>query len=197
VSGTAGLLWSAAPSSEPTDISSAIMAGVDARPAFAGKTVSGGRLNVLRSLRLVADIGNVESADPPSAGGSGSGSPSGSPSSGTAGGSTADAVPPRLSVRVRRTVRTSRLVRRGLAVRVRCSESCTVRLILRRRGRGLSAARRLTLSAGVSRRVVVRVNRAGRTRLRRHRSLALTLVGRGVDSAGNSRTLKVGLRASR
>ena len=76
-------------------------------------------------------------------------------------------------------------------------QSCTVRLILRRRGRGLSAARRLALPAGVSKRVVVRLNRAGRTRVRRHRSLALTLVGRAVDQAGNRRTLKVGLRASR
>ena len=33
LSGTAGLLWSAAPSSVPTDIGSAIMAGVDASPA--------------------------------------------------------------------------------------------------------------------------------------------------------------------
>ncbi len=57
VSGAAALLWSASPSSLPTDISSAITGGTDARPAFAGKTVSGGRLNVLRSLRLVADVG--------------------------------------------------------------------------------------------------------------------------------------------
>jgi subtilisin family serine protease len=57
VSGAAALLWSASPSSQPTDISSAIMGGTDARPAFTGKMVSGGRLNVLRSLRLVADVG--------------------------------------------------------------------------------------------------------------------------------------------
>ncbi|HKP20220.1 MAG TPA: S8 family peptidase, partial [Thermoleophilaceae bacterium] len=71
VSGAAGLLWSAAPSSVPTDISSAIMAGVDASPAFAGKTVSGGRLNVLRSLRLVADVGVGEPAPAPAPGGGG------------------------------------------------------------------------------------------------------------------------------
>ena len=65
VSGAAALLWSAAPGSLPTDISSAIMAGVDAAPAFAGRTVSGGRLNVLRSLRMVADVGVGEPAPAP------------------------------------------------------------------------------------------------------------------------------------
>ena len=185
VSGAAALLWSAAPSLQATDVAAAITGGVDQKPAFAGKTVSGGRLNVLRSLRLVADVGDAEPAGP-AAGSSGSG-----------GGSTADAVPPRLSLRARRTTRSGRLVRRGLPVRVQCSEMCTVRLILRRRGRVLSVVRRVALPAGVWKRVVLRLNGAGRTRLRRHRALALTLVGRGVDTAGNSRTLKVALRASR
>jgi subtilisin family serine protease len=79
VSGAAGLLWSAAPSSQPLDISSAIMAGTDARAAFAGKTVSGGRLNVLRSLRMVANVSVGEPVPAPSpSGGSGSGGGGGS-----------------------------------------------------------------------------------------------------------------------
>jgi hypothetical protein len=57
VSGAAAPLWTAAPGAQPTDISSALLGGVDALPAFAGRTVSGGRLNVLRSLRMVADVG--------------------------------------------------------------------------------------------------------------------------------------------
>jgi subtilisin family serine protease len=57
VSGAAALLWGASPGSQPADISSALLGGVDALPAFTGRTVSGGRLNVLRSLRLVADVG--------------------------------------------------------------------------------------------------------------------------------------------
>ena len=109
VSGAAALLWSAAPGSLPTDISSAIMAGVDAAPAFAGKTVSGGRLNVLRSLRMVADVGVGEPAPAPAPGGggqpAGSGSSGGSANGGGTGGAGGvnDAVAPRLSVRVRRT----------------------------------------------------------------------------------------------
>ena len=118
VSGAAALLWSASPSSLPTDISSAITGGMDARPAFAGQTVSGGRLNVLRSLRLVADVGIGEPAPAPAPGGS---TPSGSGSSSGATGATGvnDAVPPRLSVRVRRRPATRRLLARGLAVRTR------------------------------------------------------------------------------
>jgi hypothetical protein len=82
-------------------------------------------------------------------------------------------------------------------VRVRCSEGCTVGLTLRRRGRGLSASKRVTLRAGVARRVVLRLNRAGLTRLRRHRALTFTLVVRAADAAGNSRKQKVALGARR
>jgi subtilisin family serine protease len=57
VSGAAALLWAAAPGAQPTDISSSLLGGVDALPAFTGRTVSGGRLDVLRSLRVVADVG--------------------------------------------------------------------------------------------------------------------------------------------
>jgi len=202
VSGAAGLLWSAAPASQPTDISSAIVAGADASPAFAGRTVSGGRLNVLRSLRLVANVGVGEPAPAPAPGagsGSGSGSGGGSTggSSGTGGAGVNDAVPPRLTVRSRRTPAAARLLSRGLPVRVRCSERCTVRVFLRRRGRVLSRLVRVSLVPAVSKRVVLRLNRAGRARLRRSPALALTLVARATDVAGNRRTLEIGMRTRR
>jgi subtilisin family serine protease len=201
VSGTAGLLWSAAPSSVPTDISSAIMAGVDASPAFAGKTASGGRLNVLRSLRLVADVSVGEPAPAPApgggSGGSGSGSGAGSGSSGTGSAGVNDAVPPRLSVRARRARSVARLVRSGLAVRVRCSERCTVRVVLRRRGWALTAPVRVRLEPGVSKRVRLRLTREGARVLRRHPTSTLVLIARATDAAGNRRTLSMGLRARR
>jgi subtilisin family serine protease len=197
VSGTAGLLWSAAPSSLPADISSAIVAGVDASPAFAGKTVSGGRLNVLRSLRLVADVSVGEPAPAPAPGGGSGGTGSGSGSSGTGGAGVNDAVPPRLSLRARRTRSVIRLLRRGLAARVRCSERCTVRLVLRRRGRALTVPVRVHLEPGVSKRVRLRLSRAGARVLRRHRATTLTLVARATDTAGNRRTLSMGMRTRR
>jgi subtilisin family serine protease len=201
VSGAAGLLWSAAPSSQPNDISSAIMAGVDASPAFAGKTVTGGRLNVLRSLRLVADVGVGEPAPAPAPGGGGSGGTgsggSTGGSSGTGGAGVNDAVPPRLTVRVRRAQSVARLLRRGLGSRLRCSERCTVRLVLRGRGRALTVPVRVRLTPGVYRGVRLRLTRSGAGLVRRRATGTLTLVARATDAAGNRRTLSIGMRARR
>jgi hypothetical protein len=99
---------------------------------------------------------------------------------------------------VRRHPGTPRLLARGLAVRLRCSERCTVRLVVRRRGRALTVPVRVTLaSRSVSRRVVLRLNHAGRVRLHRHRAMPLTLIARAADTARNTRTLSVALRATR
>jgi subtilisin family serine protease len=199
VSGAAALLWSAAPSSQPTDISAALIAGTDAKPAFAGRTVSGGRLNVLRSLRLVADVGIGTPAPAPQPGGSGE------PGTGTSGGQgspgspagVGDAVAPRLSVRSRRRFAAARVLARGLPVSVRCSERCTARLTLRLRRRAVSVPVRASLRAGVSRRVVLRLSPVGRRLVRRRASLPLTLAARAVDPAGNRRTARIAVRVSR
>jgi subtilisin family serine protease len=198
VSGAAALLWAAAP--QPTDVSSALLGGVDARPAFTGRTVSGGRLNVQRSLRLVADVGIGAPAPVPApddgsgTGGSGSGGGDASqPSSGHVG----DSVPPKLSMRTGRRYARALLVRRRLRARVSCSEACTLRVVLRHQGRDLAVPVTASLAPGVPWRVVLRLNRAGRALLRHHRSLTLRLSGRAVDPAGNSRTLHVALPVSR
>ena len=149
VSGAAALLWAAAPGSAPTDINSALLGGVDALPAFTGRTVSGGRLNVLRSLRLVADVG-VGTPTPAPEPGSGSdagpsGSPGGTVSSPTSGG-VGDAVPPRLSIRTGRHFRAALFLRHRLRARVSCSEACRVRLTLRLHGRALAAPVKASLT---------------------------------------------------
>jgi subtilisin family serine protease len=148
VAGAAALLWAASPGSKPTDISSALLGGVDDLPAFTGRTVSGGRLNVLRSLRLVADVGVGAPTPAPEPGGDsgagGSGSSDGEasrPSSGQAG----DAVPPRLSIRAGRPFRRAFRLGRSLPVRMLCSEACSVRLVLRLDGRALTAPVRASL----------------------------------------------------
>ena len=194
-SGAAALLWAAAPDSRPTDVKASIMSGTDARPAFTGRTVTGGRLNVLRSLRMVADVGIGAPAPAPSPGGSGGGSGQGG-GSGSSGG-VGDAVPPRLSVRPVRGQRLARIVRRGLRVRVRCSERCTVRLVLRRSGRRLSRPLATTLGARGSRIVRLRLTRAGRRVLRARRMAGLRLVARATDRARNTRRLTVRMRVSR
>ena len=108
-----------------------------------------------------------------------------------------DAVPPRLSVHLRRTQFIARLLRRGLGVQVRCSERCTVRLVLKRRGRGVTVPVRVRLEPAVSKQVRLRLSRAGARLLRRHSAGMLRLVTRATDAAGNRRTLSIGMRTRR
>ena len=78
------------------------------RPAFTGRTVSGGRLNVMRSLRQVADVSVGEPRRRPRPdGGSGSQPPGRGERRGRATGGVGDAVPPRLSIRRGRRLRTT------------------------------------------------------------------------------------------
>jgi len=200
VSGAAALLWSAAPDALPNDISSALIAGVDVRPAFTGRTVSGGRLNVMRSLRQVADVGVGTPAPVPAPEDDSGSTPSGTPggtATGPSSGHVGDAVPPKLSVRTGRRLRAQLFRRHRLPVRLTCSEPCTVRLVLRFRGRALSARVERALPADVSRRIAVRLNRAGRRLLRRPGRRTLTLRARAIDRSGNSRSLKLFVRVSR
>jgi thermitase len=200
VSGAAALLWAAAPGAQPTDINSALLGGVDALPAFTGRTVSGGRLNVLRSLRLVADVGVGTPAPAPEPGGGsdagGSGSPDGEASQPSSG-QVRDSVPPQLSLRTGRRYQRTLFRRHRLRARSSCSEACTVRVVLRFRGRDLAAPVSASLTPGVSWRLVLRLNRVGRALLKHHSSAVLTLSGRATDPAGNRRTLNVSLPFSR
>ncbi len=200
VAGAAALLWAAAPNALPIDISSALLAGVDARPAFTGRTVSGGRLNVLRSLRHVADVGVGTPAPVPSPDDDSGSSPSGTSggsASGPSSGHVGDAVPPRLSLRTGRRLHAQLYRRHRLPLRLTCSEACTVHLVLRFHGRALSATVKRTLVADVTRRVALRLNRAGRAMLPGDGKRTLTLAARAVDHTGNSRTVKLLLRVSR
>jgi thermitase len=174
VSGAAALLWAAAPSAPASAIASALIAGADKLPAFSGRTVSGGRLNVLTSLRML----------PP---------PPAPPPPPPAANLTAvrDRVPPRLSLRVARRQRLGRLLRRGVAVRVSCSEACSARLRLRVRGRVVARAGPRSLLAGAARRVVIRIRGAKRARLRAAAPRRATLVVRATDPSGNARTVRV------
>jgi subtilisin family serine protease len=203
VSGAAALLWAAAPGSLPTDISSSLLSGTDAKPAFTGRTGTGGRLNVLRSLRMVADVGVGAPAPAPEPGGSGGEPGQGGSGPGSGPGTSrgpsfgvGDAVAPRLSLKPARRQQLSAIVRRGFLVRVRCSEACTVRMALRRRGRTLSLPVRTQLAAGRSKRVRVRVNGAGLRALRNRRIAGLRLVARATDRARNTRRLIVPVRFS-
>jgi thermitase len=196
VSGAAALLWAASPGASVSQIKSALLAGVDPGVAFAGRTVTGGRLNVLSSLRMVADVTLALAAPGPSPGPAPSPAgaptptaPAKAPPSGRRKNIVGDLAPPGLSVRVPRRQRIGRVLRRGIAVRVRCSEACSARLRLRA-GRGISGSVRVpAIGAGSGRRMVVRIGRAGRARLSAAGPRRAKLSVGAVDRAGNSRTV--------
>jgi hypothetical protein len=106
-------------------------------------------------------------------------------------------VPPRLTVRTGRRLHAQLFGRHRLPLGVTCSEACTVRLVLRFHGRALSAPVARALQPRARRRVVLRLNRAGRALLRRAGRRTLTLKARAVDRSGNVRLLNVLLRVSR
>ena len=180
VSGAAALLWGAAPSASASAIRSALLAGTDTRPGLSGRTVTGGRLNVLTSLRTLLGPGPASPAPaqvaPP---------PPPTPPA------VRDRVPPRLWVRVARRKRLGALLRRGLAVRLRCSEACSARLRLRVRGRVVAGTGPRSMLAGAGRRVILRIPVPGRARLRAAAPTRVTLVVKAADRSGNARTVTV------
>jgi subtilisin family serine protease len=199
VSGAAALLWAASPGASVSQIKSALMDGVDPVAAFAGRTVTGGRLNVLSSLRMVADVTLAPTAPAPAP--NPAPAPPAAPETdqeeletdhprGQPKRLVGDAAAPGLSVRVARRQRIGRL-RRGLAVRVWCSEACSAGIRLSA-GRGIrGAVRPRALEAGVTKRFVVRIGSAGRARLSTARARHAKLVVRAADRWGNRRTLTV------
>jgi subtilisin family serine protease len=195
-SGAAALLWAASPGASVSQIKSALLEGVDPVAAFAGRTVTGGRLNVLGSLRMVADVTLAPAAPapapspppPPAAPAPEQDEPETERRRGRPKRLVGDAAAPRLSVRVARRQRIGRLLRRGLTVRVRCSEACSAGVRLSA-GRGVRGrVRTLDLKAGVTKRFVVRFGRAGSTRLSAARARRAKLVVRATDRWGNRRT---------
>jgi subtilisin family serine protease len=64
VSGAAALLWAKSGAETVASVKAALLEGVDAKSAFAGKTLSGGRLNLSRSLALVAGYPRPRGATP-------------------------------------------------------------------------------------------------------------------------------------
>ncbi|MGD9790626.1 MAG: sensory rhodopsin transducer [Phycisphaerales bacterium] len=65
VAGAAALLKAVAPTASPTQLKQAILNGVDALPALQGRTISGGRLNVARSIEIISIAGPVLTAANP------------------------------------------------------------------------------------------------------------------------------------
>ena len=63
VAGAAALAWSAQPDASPLSVARALVDGAEDGPSYAGKTVSGGRLNACRTVVLVASLSGERCAD--------------------------------------------------------------------------------------------------------------------------------------
>jgi large repetitive protein len=199
VTGAAALILSARPSSTVAQVKEDLLAGVDQRAAFAGKTVTGGRLNANRSL---LQAGATPPADPPPAapGGATTVAPAPLPTRTTA---PLDLTAPRVYLRVARRIKLSSLRAHGMRLRVRCSEGCSARGRLYVRSSGASGTRtRLVGTARLKRsplgrRMTVRLSRTGKRLLKRSRAKRLTLEVRVTDAAANARRVHVRIALKR
>jgi subtilisin family serine protease len=215
VAGTAALIWTARPDASPAEVKLALLGGVDPKPGLTGKTVSGGRLNAFRSLALAAPGADglpVAPAPAPTPAPPTTTSPATSAPGATTPTEPApeaverDVTPPVTFVKVRRRQRLRTVRRRGIRVKVRCSEGCAIRSAVQLRE---GTARRLGLSARPGRPTVIgrgrlrHLTRAGSTsfvlklsrrakrKLRRvRRPLKLTLQISTSDTAGNRRGVR-------
>jgi thermitase len=198
VAGAAALLWAASPGASVAQIKSAVLDGVDLRAAFAGRTVTGGRLNMLGSLQRVANVTLAPPVPVPAPTPAPAPAPAPAPpppaapqapAPGVGRALIADSAAPGLWVRVARRQRVGRLLRRGVPVQVRCSEACSTRVRLMAGRRLAGSTRAVALNAGVTGRIRVRVRRAVGARLRAARVRRAKLMVRATDGSGNSRTL--------
>jgi subtilisin family serine protease len=185
VSGAAALVLSLVPSASVADLRASLLGGVDRRSGLSSRTVTGGRLSARGALTVARS--RVRAPAPAPA------RPATAP------------VPPALTlgISVARRQSLARVLRRGLRVRMRCSSGCrlSARALLDRR-----SARRLRLGSGRrtvrlgatsrslsgagARTLSVRFGRRSRARLRRVRSVKVTLELRARDSRGQVRSAK-------
>jgi subtilisin family serine protease len=180
VAGAAALVWGLDAAASVATVRSAILDNVDPKPGLAGKTVTGGRLNAFRAVASVQR------------GGSGSGSGGSPPPSPPA--VAADRIAPLLVLRLARRHDLRAALRRGLLLRVHCSEACELRgeLLVGRTaiaryvliGQGRGGARQAGWTA-----LRVRVTPRGRRILRRRRTMLARVRVRAADSSGNARRL--------
>ena len=222
VAGAAALLFampaSSTGSSSVSSVESALLGGVEAAAAFTGRTVTGGRLNVERSLRIL-DPGAAVEPDPPTPAPAPNPAPgpapqpaptpapaptpqpapTPAPAPALAPALAADLTAPGVTLTVRRRQRLRSVLLRGLRARAACSEGCrlSARVLV-----GAGTARRLeltrTLRAVTVGRASSSLTTAGATlrikfsahakrRLRRARSLRVTIRVVARDATGNAR----------
>jgi subtilisin family serine protease len=202
VSGVAALVSARSPSASVQSVKGAILQGVDAKPALAGRTATGGRLNAERALSGASQPSPSPSPLAPPAPPPGQRSGSGS--------AARDTTPPRVSLRIASRQKLRRVLRRGLRLRVVCFEPCELRAeavlrsIQRRTRRAVRSARALLVGRSSARMatagrkvLVVKLRKRVKKRLRAARKATLSLRVTASDPAGNALTVKRKVRLKR
>ncbi len=229
VTGVAALALARAPGLTVSQLRDVLLSSVDAVPGLRPVTVTGGRLNAARAVQAAASVASAGASTAPASRTSGTAGssppepsppPAGapapaptetSPPSAPAGPSppvvattaaaARDRIPPRLTLRAARTLRSRTLRTRGLRATVNCSESCRLSVSLRldaatARRLGLRSLRIAMQSATISRAgrrvVVLRLTAAARARLRGSGRATLLVTAR--DAAGNQHTRSQAVR---
>ncbi|HEX8084690.1 MAG TPA: S8 family serine peptidase [Solirubrobacteraceae bacterium] len=197
VSGAAALLMADEPGLSVAQVKERLLATVDKVPALAGKTVTGGRLNVNRALN--------PPSPPPDPAGDTTPPPAPPPDTGTPP-APAPFVPPPPApdlVAPVLTLASSARQRAGgrIVVRARCAnEPCRLTAAGAVLGRRLRAAT-ASAGAGVDARLVLRVSRpvirAIRRALRRRRKVSARITVTAIDAAGNVTTKRRTIRLRR
>jgi subtilisin family serine protease len=181
VSGAAALYLSKYPNATAADVKNAILSGVDVLPDFVGKTVTGGRLNIARTLSI------------PPAGGGGSPPPGGGDTPTQPKGPRRDR---KVVLRVRRTQRLSDVLRKGIRVLVEVPAQVKLDISLRL-SRATAKRLRLPTIAGktvhkrASGRLAKRVKlrKLAIKRLRHQRRVVLKVRLRATPTKGKSQTV--------
>jgi subtilisin family serine protease len=199
VAGVAALVLAHNPAASLATVRGAILGGVDLKPAFLGKTVTGGRLNAQGALSRVSPAPSPPPAPEP---------PPPAPPSALR--SVSDTTPPRVSIRLSARQKLRTVLRRGVRAVVSCSESCRLEgEVLRRRrtqrrsklaadGRTVVVGRGSDGLAAAGQKVVVsRLTARAKRRLRRARRATLTLRMSATDLAGNASVIERRLRVGR
>ena len=231
VAGAAALVWALRPAATVAEVKTALLNGVDQKPAFAGTTVSGGRLNLNGSLRVATGAPATPAPGPapapaptptPTTEPSPTPAPSDptpiadQPSRGTPEGPSLVTLPPpdfgvpesgppqrplrsTSSVVAKRGQRLSRVLRRGLALKARCSAPCTLQIRLglgARTARGLGVRATTTLGrrtvrlAAGTRSLTLKLDAQARRRLDGARAATFVVLVRTNDASGVSRTVR-------
>jgi subtilisin family serine protease len=201
VAGTAALIRTLYPSASVAAVRAALLASVDSRQSLAGRTLTGGRLNADRALAFPPS----EAAFPADDGVDPARTPRTVPAEPGVG---QDRKAPVVSTRLLSKLSLRKALRRGLRVRTRCSEACSLRLELTVRRPSIASIEIAPLDVVVGKgrggirhagaKVIrVRMTRHALRLLRRGRLRALTLRARATDTAGNRATVRRSLRLRR